>query len=120
MAAYRMGATSPEAASSASKVPSGLRIAGLLLRATFLIAVLMVTVRVSLPQNETIWTAYETPADLFRMALGFTVCVWIAVQLFRVPKDAQAYRTWTYMGLAAAPFAVTCALAVWHVLPGVG
>jgi hypothetical protein len=110
----------PEADTSTSKIPVGLRIVGTLLRTTFIIAVVMVTVRVALPQNETIWTAYETPADLFRMALGLVVCVWVAIQLFTVPKDAQAYRTWIYLGLAAVPFAAICVLAVWHVFPSLG
>ena len=32
-------------------------------------------VRVSLPQSETIWTAYETPGDLVRLWLGIGVCM---------------------------------------------
>lgn len=98
------------------KIPAGLRIAGLLLRTIFIVALLLITISVSLPQNETIWTAYDTPADLVRMALGVAVCLWIAAQLFRLPKDASAYRTWLYLGLAAVPFAVICALAIWHVI----
>jgi len=39
--------------------------------------------------------------------------LWIAAQLFAVPKDAQAHRTWLYLGLSAVPFALICALAVW-------
>jgi len=30
-----------------------------------------------------------------------------------LPKDAEAYRTWIYLGLALAPVAVICAIAVW-------
>jgi hypothetical protein len=102
-----------EAESSMSTVSSGLRVAGILLRTVFIMAVLAVTARVALPQNETIWTAYETPGDLVRMALGLVVCVWVVFQLFSVPKDAHAYRTWIYLGLAAVPFAVYCAFAIW-------
>jgi hypothetical protein len=108
----------PERASPAkdkSQIPTALWIAGTTLRAVFMACLLLITFRVSMPQNETIWTAYDTPADLARMALGLAVGVWIAIQLFRVPKDAQAYRTWLYLGLAAAPFAVICVLAIWRV-----
>ena len=103
----------PEAASSGAQIPRGLRIIGTLLRTVFIIALLAVTICVALPQNETIWTAYETPGDLIRMALGLVVCIWIGVQLFVVPKDVQAYRTWLYLGLTAVPFALICVLALW-------
>jgi len=102
-----------EADASNSGIPIGLRIVGTLLRTIFIVALIAVTVRVALPQNETVWTAYETPGDLVRMALGLVVCIWVLVQVFIVPKDAQAYRTWIYLGLAAVPFAVICVLAVW-------
>jgi len=74
---------------------------------------LAVTARVSLPQSESIWSAYETPGDLIRMALGFAVCLWIIIHLFMLPKDAEGYRTWVYLGLVAAPLAVAFAVAVW-------
>jgi len=83
------------------------------LRALFIAALLVVTVRVSSPQSETIWSAYETPGDLIRLALGLLVCVWIVVQMFMVPKDPEGYRTWLYLGLVAVPFAIICAIAVW-------
>jgi hypothetical protein len=86
---------------------------GTTLRAAFIFSLLGVTVRVSMPQNETIWTAYDTPADLVRLVLGFTVCCWVAVQLFKPPKDARGYRTWTYFGLVGVPFAVICLIAIW-------
>ena len=82
-------------------------------RAVFIACLLAITVRVSMPQSETIWTAYETPGDLIRMALGFVVCLGIVIQLFMAPKDAQAYRTWLYLGLAAVPFALICVFATW-------
>jgi hypothetical protein len=95
------------------QVPVALRVAGTTLRAVFIACLLVITVRVSMPQNETIWTAYDTPGDLVRMALGFAVCVWIAIQLFRAPKDAQGYRTFVYFGIAAVPLAILCLFAVW-------
>ena len=71
-----------------------MRIAGIVLRSIFLCALLVVTVWVSLPQNESIWSVYETPGDLVRVALGFIVCVWILFHLFMLPKDVEGYRTW--------------------------
>ena len=90
-----------------------MRVAGSALRAVFMGCLLVLTVRVSLPQNETIWTAYDTPGDAVRLALGLVVCIGILVQLFRAPADPQAYRTWLYLGLAAVPFALICIFAVW-------
>jgi hypothetical protein len=71
------------------------------------------TVRVSMPQNETIWTSYDTPTDLVRLVLGFAVCLWLAFQLFRAPTDAHSYRMWTYFGLIGVPFTVVCLIATW-------
>lgn len=102
-----------DAKPQASGIPTGLRIAGTILRAAFIACLLLITVRVSLPQNETIWTAYDTPGDFVRLALGFAVCLWIAIEVFRVPKDPKAYRTWFYLGLAAVPFALICLIAIW-------
>ena len=94
-------------------ISPALRAFGNTLRATFIVCLLVLTVRVSMPQNETIWTAYDTPGDLVRLALGFAVCVWVAIQLFRRPKDANGYRMWTYFGLIGVPFAVICLIATW-------
>ena len=71
-----------------------MRIAGIVLRSIFLCALLVVTVWVSVPLNESIWSVYETPGDLVRVALGVIVCVWILFHLFMLPKDAEGYRTW--------------------------
>jgi FtsH-binding integral membrane protein len=98
---------------SQSDLSATLRVLGATLRVAFIVCLLVVTVRVSMPQNETIWTAYDTPADLVRLALGFAVCLWLAFQLFRAPKDAHSYRMWTYFGLIGVPFAVICLMATW-------
>jgi hypothetical protein len=102
-----------EAKLPASQIPVRLRFAGAAVRVVFIACLLVVTLRVSLPQNETVWTGDDTPGDLVRMILGLAVCVWIVIQLFRAPKDAQSYRTWLYFGLAAIPFALLCIIAVW-------
>ena len=94
-------------------LPPGLRTVSNVLRALFVACLLLITLRVSMPQNETIWTVYDTPGDLVRMVLGLAVCIWLVVQLVTVPKDAHHYRTWLYLGLVAVPFAAICLVGVW-------
>jgi hypothetical protein len=90
-----------------------LRVAAIALRSIFVGALLVVTVRVSTPQVETIWSVFETPGDLIRVVLGLIASIWIVAHLFMLPKDAEGYRTWVYLGLALAPLALACAIAVW-------
>jgi hypothetical protein len=99
--------------SDPERVSTRLRIASFVFRAVFIASLLVVTVRVSLPQNETIWTAYDSPGDLVRLFLGLMVCVWFAVQLLIMPKDAQSHRMWIYLGVAAIPFALICIVGTW-------
>jgi hypothetical protein len=98
---------------SESTIPMGLRIVAMILRALFIGALVVVTVRVSSPQSETIWSVYETPGDLIRLALGFAVCLWIVIHLFMLPKTAEGYRSWVYLGLVVAPLALAAAIAIW-------
>jgi hypothetical protein len=90
-----------------------LRVAAIVLRSIFVGALLVITVRVSTPQNETLWTVFDSLGDVIRLVLGLVVCVWIIAHLFMLPKDAEGYRTWVYLGVALAPLAVACAIAVW-------
>src|SRR5215467_11064649 len=83
--------------SAPAEISMGLRIAGIFLRALFLGAILVIIARVSIPQSEKLWSVYETPGDLARIALGAAAGLWIAVQLFTMPKQAEAYRTWIYL-----------------------
>jgi hypothetical protein len=98
---------------AASDLSPMLRVLGATLRVAFIVCLLVATVRVSMPQNETIWTAYDTLGDLVRLALGFAICLWLAFQLFRAPKDTHSYRVWTYFGLVGVPFAIICLIATW-------
>lgn len=102
-----------EAAIGAQKAPVLVRVVALILRAVFLGALIVLAIRVSEPQSETIWSAYETPGDLIRLVLGLAVAIGILIQLFRPPKDAHAYRTWAYLGIVLAPLAVVIAVAAW-------
>ena len=103
----------PDVGTQASTIPMGLRVLAMALRALFIGALVVVTVRVSSPQSETFSSVYETPGDLIRLALGFAVCLWIVIHLFMLPKDAEGYRTWVYLGLVVAPLALAVAFVIW-------
>jgi len=105
--------TTSDAKLLAPKASDPLRIAALALRALLIGILVVVMAHVSSPQSETIWSAYETPGDLIRLALGLIACLWILFHFFKLPKDATAHRTWIYLGLVAVPFALICAIAVW-------
>ena len=99
---------------SESTIPMGLRIVAMLLRALFIGALVVVTVRVSSPQSGTIWSVYETPGDLIRLALGFAVCLWIVIHFFMFPKKTDIYRGWVYLGLVVAPVTCAAAILIWR------
>lgn len=103
----------PDTHPSRRPVSPGLKLAGSIVRMLFMCAMLVVIVLVARPQNETIWTAYETPADLVRMALGLAAGIWIVVHLFIPPRDPSAYRTWIYLGLILLPLALIYAIVMW-------
>jgi hypothetical protein len=103
----------PEVALPGGEIPARMRIAASVLRALFIAVLALITILVSLPQNETIWTAYDTPSDVVRLVLGLAVVAWLVVQLFRGPADEGGYRTWFYLGLVALPFSLFCLAAVW-------
>lgn len=105
--------TATEASTPTERISPALRVAATFLRVVFICLVVLITFIVSMPQNETIWTVYDTPLDVVRLLLGLAVCIWLAVQLFKGPIDAHGFRTWLYLGLVAIPFAVICLLAVW-------
>lgn len=90
-----------------------LRLAAMVLRAIFLGMLAALIARVSLPQSETIWTAYENLDDAIRLVLGILACVWIVLHAFMVPEDPEGYRIWLYLGLGAIPFALLLLIAIW-------
>jgi hypothetical protein len=94
-------------------IPMGLRILAIVLRALFIGALVAITVRVSSPQSESLASVYETPGDLIRLALGSAVCLWIVFHLFMLPRTAEGYRTWVYLGLVVAPLAWAIAIIIW-------
>jgi hypothetical protein len=94
-------------------ISSGVRVAAIVLRAIFICLLVLITLAASMPQNETLWTVYDTPLDALRLLLGLAVCVWLVIQLFKGPRDAHGYRTWLYLGLFAVPFALICLGYLW-------
>ena len=86
---------------------------GVAVRTLFLIVLTVITARVASPQMEHLSSLYETPGDLVRVLLGFGVCAWFIVNLFILPKDAGAYRTWMYLGVMILPLSLLCAFVVW-------
>jgi len=94
-------------------IPALVRVLGIAFRTLFIVVLTVITARVASPQIEKIWSAYETPSELIRVALGFAVCLWLIIHIFKLPKDADGYRTWLYLGLAIVPLAVLCAIVIW-------
>jgi hypothetical protein len=98
---------------SDAKLSTTVRLAGMAVRTLFIAILVVITARVSSPQMEQVWSLYETPGDLIRVALGLVVCIWLAVHVFILPKDPNGYRIWLYLGLAILPLAVLCTIVVW-------
>ena len=94
-------------------IPLGLRIAALVLRAVFIGILIVLVARVSSPQSETIWSAYDTPGDLIRVVLGLVACLWLLYSAFSLPKDDEAHRSWIYISLFAGPLALACVIVFW-------
>ena len=105
-----------QASTTAKPVPkpsASVWFGGVFVRTVFLIVLTVITARVASPQMERISSLYETPGDLIRVLLGFGVCAWFIVNLFILPKDAGAYRTWMYLGVTVLPLALLCGFVVW-------
>jgi hypothetical protein len=103
----------PKADEPTSKPSSGVWAGGVAVRTLFLLVLVVLTARVASPQMERLSSIYETPGDLVRVLMGVAVCGWFVVNVFRLPKDGGAYRTWMYMGIALVPLAALCAYVVW-------
>jgi hypothetical protein len=88
---------------SNSTLPVSVWIGGVTARALFIVILVVITTRVASPQVENLRSILETPSDLVRVGLGFTVCMWLIANVFILPKDTDAYRTWLYLGPALGP-----------------
>jgi hypothetical protein len=102
-----------KAEDTAAKPPSHVWAGGVAVRTIFLVILIVLTARVASPQMERLSSLYETPGDLIRVLMGVAVCAWFIVNVFKLPKDSGAYRTWMYLGLALVPLALLCAFVVW-------
>jgi hypothetical protein len=103
-----------KAAETTSRPPSfGLKLSGTIARTVFILFLVVVTARVASPQVEKFESLLETPDDLVRVLLGLGVCFWCIVNLFILPKDAEAYRVWVYLGLAILPLSALLAFVAW-------
>ena len=98
---------------SDSKPSASVWFGGVFVRTLFLIVLTAITARVASPQMEHISSLYETPGDLIRVLLGLGVCGWFVVNLFILPKDPGAYRTWMYLGVTVLPLSLLCAFVIW-------
>jgi hypothetical protein len=98
---------------AAPEVSSRLQWTAIILRAAFIGLLMVLTLRVSQPQSETIWSAYETTGDLVRLVLGLGACLWMGIQAFSFPKDADAYRIWLRLGLVGVPAAMLLVAITW-------
>jgi hypothetical protein len=108
-----MGAPPKVTRPAVSDLPPRLRWTGIVLRTTFIGLLMVLILRVSQPQSETIWSAYETTGDLVRLALGLGACLWMMAQVFSLPRDADAYRVWVYLGLIGVPAAMLLVAITW-------
>src|SRR5262245_14683146 len=105
---------SPMGEDGSTRIPVGLRVSAITLRALFVGALVAITVRVSTPQSETLWSVHETRGDLIRLVLGLAVALWIVVHLFTIPKTVAAYKRWVYLGLVMAPISLAAAVVIWR------
>ena len=94
-------------------VPTGVRTAGVVLRSLFLIILIVMVARVAAPQHVG-RTWYDVPpGDLIRVVLGFGICALALVDLFILPKEPDAYRTWLNFGVVLVPMLLVFAIAIW-------
>jgi hypothetical protein len=86
---------------------------GVAVRTFFLVIMMVITARVASPQVENLRSVLETPSDLLRVGLGFTIGLWLIANVFILPKDTEAYRTWLCLGPAILPLSLLCAFVAW-------
>jgi putative effector of murein hydrolase len=95
------------------QAPIALRVAAMLLRTAFIVMLAAVTLRVTVPPRETLFSTYVALGDLVRMALGLAVCVWLGMQLFKGLETVKDHWVWLCLGLVAVPLTLICLIAIW-------
>ena len=105
------GHTAPEIPTTLAA--RGIRVAGKVFRAAFILILVVLTAHLASPQLETIWSVFETPGDAARLAIGLLVCLWLVINLFTPAKGRDPYRSWFSLGLFVVPLALIAAIATW-------
>lgn len=91
-----------------------LQIAGIAARSIFILAVITVMARVSMPQTMgSIGQAGTSLADIARFALGAAGCLFMARQLFVFRRGAHDHKLWLILGPTLTALLVICAVAWW-------
>ena len=62
------------------------------------------------PRRIARWTGFTTVTVL---VLGFGICALALVDLFILPKEPDAYRTWLNFGVVLVPMLLVFAIAIW-------
>jgi hypothetical protein len=86
-----------------SGVPTHLKIAGIFFRSIVIVTLFVVVARVATPQHIGRGWLDISLGDFIRAALGLGFCLWMLAHLFILPRDAEGYRTWIYLGIALIP-----------------
>ena len=93
-------------------LPYSLKVASVVLRAIFIVALVIVTARVSVPPIPDAGWGNMPTGDIARVTIGAVFALCMLRQLFRFPRDPGAHRTWLYLGLALAPLSLICLVAI--------
>ena len=99
-------------------MPRHWKFAGVFFRSAFLIALLALTVSISLPDAlSRTALAHYSMADFARTGLGIGTCLFVALQIFRLPRDSEGYKVWAYLGLVLVAALLLLAIAMRSELP---
>ncbi len=90
-----------------------LKVGGLVIRSLFLLVLAVMTAHVSAPQTSSFLEGKASVGDFIRAALGFAVCLWLAIAIFRPRREAEAYRTWLIIGPPLTALLLVCTIAWW-------
>jgi hypothetical protein len=86
---------------SRNRCVPNIKIAGLIFRAIFIVTFAFAVLWSSWPRGGSLATLSRMPTlELVRGALGVVISLAAIVQIFIPPKDKEAFKTWTYIGIA--------------------
>ena len=94
--------------------PAGLKIAAIAARSVFIVVFVVVLAHFSTPVRfGRGWLLHASVGDIAKILIGWSACVWMLVQMLAVPRDADACKTWLYLGPVLAALLIACAVALW-------